>query len=168
MPAETATAPSATSEQLIEALAAIHAAASTFHVIHEPDSPAGEFFSGLELRLREEIFGQGPAEGDEWTHDPLEVAIEARSYEFEADALERVEAHEPLGERIRTLRAMGPRVRTLGSTAVMFSGILECSSCHRSTASDYEGWRAVYNRKRDWDDILCPECSAEKGRDDAS
>jgi len=163
----TATAPLATREQLIEVLAALHAAASTFHEIHETDSPAGEFFSGIEQRLRKEIFGDEVSdhEDGEWTQNPLDVAIHARSYEFEADVLEQIQRYEPLGDRIRILRAMGPRCRALGSTAVMFSGILECTACHRSTGSDYEGWRAVYNSERDWDDILCPDCAA--GRDDA-
>jgi len=164
----TATAPLATREQLIEALAALHAAANTFHEIHETDSPAGEFFSGIEQRLRKEIFGDevSDLEDGEWSQNPLEVAIHARSYELEADVLEEVQRHAPLGDRIRILRAMGPRCRALGSTAVMFSGILECTSCHRSTGSVYEGWRAVYNSDRDWDDILCPDCAA--GGDDAS
>jgi hypothetical protein len=96
-----------TREQLLKAIAALRAAGSTFHVLLEPDSAAGEFFQDIAHRLQDEFFGEQHIAGDEWMRDPIEVDFAARSAELEADALEHVQQHQALGERVRTLRTMG-------------------------------------------------------------
>jgi integrase len=138
----TATPLAPTREQLFEALAALRAAGDTFDVLSEPDSAAGEFFKEVAHRLQDEFFGKEHVENDEWMRDPIEVELQARSAEIEAEALAQVQQFQALGERIRTLRTMAPRYRELGTIDVQFSPIVRCVSLGRSTSrAPWDGGR---------------------------
>jgi hypothetical protein len=66
---------------MIELLAALNAAGYTLHVLHEPDSGAGEFFNGIAQRFQGEFFGNDKTEDDGWmeARSRLRSTLELRS-----------------------------------------------------------------------------------------
>jgi hypothetical protein len=110
----TVTAPSR--ESLVEAVAAVEAAAGTMFQLLGAEHPAAELFDNLARELRADVLG-GPPES-EWTPDhPVVVEITARASEIEADALEAASAN----ERVALLRLRAADYREQGTVNLMFS-----------------------------------------------
>ena len=115
MPTATTTAPP--HEVLVEAVAAVDAAAGVFYELLGADDATATYYEGIARRLRVELLG-GPTE-DEWTEDhPLIVEIMARSAEIEADALEQ--GFSGTIDRVSVLRARATDYREQGTTDIMF------------------------------------------------
>jgi hypothetical protein len=114
MSVTTTTAP--TREVLVEAVAAVDAAASVLRELVGDEDEHAEFFDELARRLKVEVLAGPP--NDEWTPDhPVVVEVEARSNELEADALERGRG---ALDRVPVLRARAADYREQGTTDIMF------------------------------------------------
>jgi hypothetical protein len=108
----TVTAPSR--ESLVEAVAAVQAAAGTMHQLLGVDHPAAEHFELLASEIRANVLG--PPE-DEWKPDhPTVVEIVARADEIEADALEV----SSVNKRVALLRLRAADYREKGTTDLDF------------------------------------------------
>ena len=102
-------------ERIVEAVAALDAAGMTLFQILGADHPAGEHFIEKSVQLRVDPLG-GPTEEDWEPSDPTVVAVEARSNEIEADALELISHN----ERIVLLRERAADYREQGTTMLNF------------------------------------------------
>src|SRR5688572_1174693 len=78
--------------QAIEAVAALDAAGSLHSALNAGiDGPLTEFFTEKAWTLKEQLFGMGPEDEDEYAQDPTIVDIYVRSAELTAEGLDNVE-----------------------------------------------------------------------------
>jgi len=121
-----AVAPQITPDQvdskfLIEAIAALDAVYSATSALNGgTETPLAGYFQEIAWSLKDEAFGSGPEDDDEYARDPLRVEIEARADEHAADALQALLGEDEISVSVERHRRHAKNVRAAGTINVDF------------------------------------------------